>query len=75
MKDRIIDLMAGILKVETSVLDDDLEIGDIQEWDSMHHMMIITGIEKEFGIKFQREELIDLETVADIVTLVEGKMA
>ena len=67
--------MAGILKVETSVLDDDLEIGDIQEWDSMHHVMIITGIEKEFGIKFQREELIDLETVADIVTLVEGKMA
>ncbi len=75
MKDRIKDLMAGILKVETSVLDDDLEIGDIQEWDSMHHVMIITGIEKEFGIKFQREELIDLETVADIVTLVEGKMA
>jgi len=75
MKNRIKDLMAGILKVDISVLGDDLEIGDIQEWDSMHHVMIITGIEKEFGIKFQREELIDLETVADIVTLVEGKMA
>lgn len=75
MKDRIKDLMAGILKVDVSMLGDDLEIGDIQEWDSMHHMMIITGIEKEFGIKFQREELVDLENVADIIALVEDKVA
>lgn len=75
MKDRIKDLMAGILKVDVSMLGDDLEIGDIQEWDSMHHMMIITGIEKEFGIKFQREELVDLENVADIIALVEDKIA
>ena len=75
MKDRIKDLMAGILKVDISVLGDDLEIGDIQEWDSMHHMMIITGIEKEFGIKFQREELVDLENVGDIIAIVEDKVA
>lgn len=75
MKDRIKDLMAGILKVDVSVLDDNLEIGDIQEWDSMHHMMIITGIEKEFGIKFQREELVDLENVGDIIAIVEDKVA
>ena len=75
MKDRIKDLMAGILKVDVSMLGDDLEIGDIQEWDSMHHMMIITGIEKEFGIKFQREELVDLENVGDIIAIVEDKVA
>ena len=69
------EFIASVLKVDASVVTDNLEIGDIQEWDSLHHMMIITGLEKEFGIKFQREELIDLETVADIVTLVEGKMA
>ena len=67
--------MADILKVDVAVLDDNLEIGDIQEWDSMHHMMIISGMEKEFGIKFQREELVDLENVGDIVALVEDKVA
>jgi len=71
MKEKIKDLMADILKVDVAVLSDDLEVGDIQEWDSMHHMMIITGLEKEFGIKFQREELADIENVGDIVSLVE----
>ena len=75
MKERIKAIMADILKVDIAVLDDDLEIGEIQEWDSMHHMMIITGIEKEYGIKFQREELVDLENVGDIIALVEDKVA
>ena len=75
MKERIKNLMADILKVDVAMLDDDLEIGELQEWDSMHHMMIISGMEKEFGIKFQREELVDLENVGDIVALVEDKVA
>ena len=75
MKEKIKDIMANILKVDVDRLDDDLEIGEIQEWDSLHHMMLITGIEKELGIKFLREELIDLENVGDIVSLVEDKIA
>ena len=69
------EFIASVLKVDASVVTDNLEIGDIQEWDSLHHMMIITGLEKEFDIKFQREELVDLENVADIVALVEAKIA
>lgn len=75
MKERVKEIMVSILKVDVAILDDDLEIGEIQEWDSMHHMMIITGIEKEYGIKFQRDELVDLENVGDIVALVEDKVA
>ena len=52
---------------------DDLSVGDIPEWDSLHHMMIITGLQKEFGVEFQREELIDNENVADLVALVEER--
>lgn len=75
MERKIKELIVGILKVDVHTVTDDLEIGDIPEWDSMHHMMIITGLEKEFGIKFQREELIDIENVGDIIALVEEKVA
>lgn len=73
MDKRIKAFIAGVLKVGTDVVDDDLAVGDIPEWDSLHHMMIITGLQKEFGIEFQREELIDVENVADLVALVEEK--
>ncbi len=62
--------MAEILNVDVAVLDDDLAIGDIPEWDSLRHMMIITALGKEFHIAFSREDLAELEDVSDIVTLV-----
>ena len=73
MDKRIKAFIAGVLKVGTDVVDDDLAVGDIPEWDSLHHMMIITGLQKEFGIEFRREELIDVESVTDLVALVEEK--
>lgn len=73
MNNKIKEFIAQVLKVEIGKVVDDLAVGDIPEWDSLHHMMIITGLQKEFRIEFQREELIDIEDVADLVTLVEEK--
>ena len=75
MKEKVKQIMAGILKVDVAILDDNLEIGEIQEWDSLHHMMIVSSLEKEFNIKFQREDLVDLENVGDIISLIEDKIA
>ena len=73
MNNTVKEFIAQVLKVEVGKVVDDLAVGDIPEWDSLHHMMIITGLQKEFGVEFQREELIDIENVADLVALVEEK--
>ena len=70
MKEKIKLLMSEILKVDIKVLEDDLAIGDIPEWDSLHHMMIMTALGKEFNISFTKEDLVELEDVKDIVALV-----
>ena len=75
METKVKEIIAGILKVDVAVVEDDLAVGDIPQWDSLHHMMIITGLQKEFDIKFEREELIDIENVADIVALVSEKVS
>lgn len=73
MSNKVKEFIAQVLKVEVSSVVDDLSVGDIPEWDSLHHMMIITGLQKEFGVEFQREELIDIENVADLIALVDEK--
>jgi len=47
---------------------------DIEEWDSLANIMIITAIEKEFNIKFDLKELIILASVGDVVDLIEKKI-
>jgi acyl carrier protein len=72
-KSKIIRLLSAVLGVEDSVINEDLGIGDIPEWDSLAQLNIVTGLEKEFNININVEEVLDLEYVDDIFDLVDEK--
>ena len=67
LKEEILDLMAEILEVSKDELEDDTAVGDIESWDSLHHLLIIAAIEKKYDIHFTPDILIDIEDVADLV--------
>lgn len=73
MKEKIIEIMAKVLEVDTSELDEDTAIGDIPTWDSLRHIGIISAIEKEFDIQFTPDILLELEDVSDIVKATEDR--
>ena len=68
---RVKEIIANILTVSVDQIEDDTAIGDIAEWDSLHHIQIISSIEHEFGIRFTPDVMIDLEDVSDIVIATE----
>ena len=49
----------------------DTAVGDLPEWDSMHHLQIIAELEKVYNIKFIASDLAELEDVSDLISLVE----
>lgn len=71
MENKIRTIIAQILKVSPDEVEPDMVIGDLDEWDSMHHIMILAALEKEFGIKFDKSDLSELEDVSDIIALVK----
>ena len=71
---RIKRIIADTLKVENSAIEDDTAIGDLPEWDSLHHLQIISEIEKEFGFMFTPDVMMDLEDVSDIVHATEERV-
>ena len=46
---------------------------DIEQWDSMNHVVLISTIEKEFGVTFDIMEVIGINKFGDFVDLVEQK--
>jgi acyl carrier protein len=44
---------------------------DVEGWDSLTHMIIISEIEDAFQIRFTMEEILNMRNVADMVTLIE----
>lgn len=71
MEEKIIALIARVLNVPTNEFEMDTEIGDLDEWDSLHNVEIIAQLEKEFNVKITSDMIMDLEDVSDIVALIE----
>ena len=71
MKEEIVKIIADILEVEVCDIEMDTAVGDLPEWDSMHHLQIIAELEKVYNIKFNASDLAELEDVSDLISLVE----
>jgi len=75
---KIIDQLTNIFRIifrdDTIVLSDDMTANDIDNWDSLSHMLLITEIEDHFSIKFKLRELNKLKNVGSLIIIVEGKL-
>ena len=68
------EIIADNLKIKISMLSEDTAIGDLPEWDSLHHLQIIAAIEQKYGFQFEPDVLMDLEDVSDIVNAVTKRI-
>jgi len=41
----------------------------VPEWDSIGHMNLVSGLEKEFGLRFEVDEIMEMSSVAKILEL------
>ena len=70
-----------ILILRKTFENDDLKItnettaDDVDEWDSMTHLQLITELEKHFKVRFALGELQSLKNVGDMVGLINKKLA
>ncbi len=71
---KIISIIAESLEVTEDQLTEETAIGDIPEWNSLGHIVIISSLEKEFSINFDPEIIMDLEDVSDIVAAIEDRL-
>ena len=59
--------------------DDSLQIrpemtaDDVEDWDSLTHINLITAVEREFKVKFTTSEVTGLKNVGDLIALIDKK--
>jgi acyl carrier protein len=56
------------------VLRDDMTAADVENWDSLTHMMMITKVEEVFSIRFKLKELNRLKNVGDLCNTIAEKL-
>lgn len=59
-------IVADLLDVEISDIEDDLEQGDIPEWDSVGHLELLMGLSKHYDKKLSPAKIPELINLQDI---------
>ena len=67
-------IIAGILKVDASEINDNSSPDNLESWDSFNGLMMISEIEREFNITFTTKEVMSIKNFGDIEKLVNQKI-
>jgi acyl carrier protein len=59
------------LKLRDREYRSNLGIGDIEQWDSVAHLDLISEIEREFGVRFDLDEITTLTTLPELLMRLE----
>lgn len=67
MKEKIIALMTEILQVPEGTITENTTMADLEEWDSMAHVMLIGELETQLGISIPLDEAIEIDSVRELL--------
>jgi acyl carrier protein len=74
-------IMEKINEIFRNVFDDDnlmvtetTSAQDIEDWDSLNHITLITSMESTFGMRFALHEITDMKNVGEAAAIIESRM-
>ena len=71
--DKLKEIIANIFELEPSQIKKEMTPADIETWDSLSQLNLISTIEKEFQIKLEIDEIFTVMKIGDIYSLLSKK--
>jgi len=68
------NIIREVLELPNLTVTDQTSAKDVDEWDSMTHIQLISAIEGKYKVRFALGELQALKNVGDMVLLIQKKI-
>jgi acyl carrier protein len=68
---KLVEIVAELFDLEPAAVDDALTPEDVELWDSMNHLRLVSAVEQEFQIKLSMQEIESIRSLAVLRALVE----
>ena len=66
MSDNLLDIVANVMEVQVSQIDDESGPETIENWDSFRGLILFEELESKFNVKFTLNELLNIKKIKDI---------
>lgn len=71
--EKLTSVFQEVFSDNSLMLDDEMTANDVEKWDSLTHMLMISTVEEQFGVRFKLKELNKLKKVGDIIDVLTEK--
>lgn len=73
--DKLNKVLCEVFRLKEDELSDSLTMENIQSWDSLRHMDLITSIEESFNIQFTMDDIMNMKDIKTIKEIVSKKLS
>ncbi len=67
MEEKIKEILATILEIDQSDVNNDTNPDTVSSWDSLRHMKLVFAIEDEYDVQFSDDQIIQLTDFEKII--------
>jgi acyl carrier protein len=75
MSSNLLDIVANVMEVQVSQIDDDSGPETIENWDSFRGLILFEELETKFDVKFTLNELLNVKKIRDIKNILSVRGA
>ena len=73
IEDKVKQIISETFKVRRNDIIMEMTADDIELWDSLGQLILISNLEKEFNVIFELEEIFEIISIRDIINILERK--
>lgn len=68
------DICRRVFQESSLIISRETMAAQVEKWDSLNHIKFIVALEKRFGLRFDLDELNDLQNIGEVVDLIGKKI-
>lgn len=72
--ERVNEIFVEVFDDDSIVITEETTADDIEDWDSLMHITLISEIENEFDFKFQMKDVVGMENVGEMLDIIEEQI-
>ena len=69
--EKVNEVFREVFEDDSIIVKDETTADDIEEWDSLMHITLVSEIENAFGFKFKMKDVVGMKNVGEMLDIIK----
>lgn len=69
---KVNDIFHDVFDDDSIAVSEETTADDVEDWDSLMHITLISEVESAFGFKFQMKDVVGMKNVGEMIDIIQN---